>query len=90
MGRDPKSGKTIAFKPTEAMRAAVDEIADKEGITRSELVRRSMDLYKDLYEKLGGEWHEADRRSGVTGQSMGVVLASLIRAALDQERKSKK
>lgn len=89
MGRSPKKGKPIAFKPTEEMRASVEEIADKEGVGLSELARRSVDLYKDLYEKLGGDWHEADRRSGVYNKSIGTILASLVKAALEQERKSK-
>ena len=90
MGRNPKSGKPIGFKPTEAMRAFVEARADEEDVSLSEIARRAADLYRDLYEKLGGDWHEADRRAGVTGQSPGAVLATLVKAALEQERKAKK
>lgn len=90
MARSPKDGRTISVKPTEAMRAWVQARSEEQGITMSELARRAVDLARDLQDKLGADWHEVERRAGVAGQATGIVLANLIRAALEQERKAKK
>lgn len=90
MGRTPKSGQPISFKPTEAMRAFFEAMSEAEDISMSELARRSADLFRDLYERLENDWPEIERRARTNGQPIGAVLASFVRAWLEQDRKSRK
>lgn len=90
MGRIPKDGRAIVFKPTEAMRSFFETISEAQDISMSELARRSSDVYRDLYEKLGGDWHVIEQRARDTKEPIGRVLASFVRMGLEQDRKSKK
>lgn len=86
----PKKIKNLQYKLTESMRLFVERVSDEERVSMSEIGRRSAELYRELYERLGTDWHEADRRAGVTSQPIGAVIAGLVKTALEQERKSKK
>lgn len=90
MGRTPKSGQPISFKPTEAMRAFFEATSEAQDISISEVARRSADIFRDLYQRLVDEWPDIERRARQGGQSVGTVLAGLVRNALDQERKLKR
>jgi hypothetical protein len=90
MGRTPKSGQQIAFKPTKAMRAFIETLSQRNDISMSEVARRCADVYRALYEKLGGDWLEIEQRARMNEQAIGEILASLVHAGLDQERKSRK
>ena len=89
-----KKGKSkkpqIGFKAPEAMRAFVVQLAEKTNVNLSDVVREAAEVFKGLYETLeAAEWHEAKRRSAVEQRPMGVVLAGLVRAALEAEHKGK-
>lgn len=90
VSRAPKKGQPISFKPTEAMRAFFEAQRDALDISISEIARRSAELYRDLYERLGGDWVLVEHRARNRGESVGVTLSSMVRSALEQERKSRK
>jgi hypothetical protein len=63
----------------------VEERSVQEDISLSDVVRHAAEFYRDVFETLGPRWYEVLMRSAQTKQPPGVVLASLVLAALDAE-----
>lgn len=88
--RDGTPKRQIGVKFHEDMGRFFERRAAAEDADLSDIVRQAADLYRDLYEQLGDDWHEAKKRAGIADQSLGATLASIIKTVFEAERKPKK
>ena len=90
--RDDASPKTqqLTFRAEDEQRAFADARAQEDNVNRSEIVREAWDVYQALYELLGEDWYEVQKRARIARQSMGATLAALVRAALEGRSNNKK
>jgi hypothetical protein len=90
MKRDPLAPKTkyLIFRASEELRAYVIERAREDSIATSDVLRAATELHRDLHELLGADWYEVRKRAGVNKQSLGAVLAGLIRIGLQPDRRT--
>jgi hypothetical protein len=79
----------IGFRAPDELRRFVEERSKEGDVGLSDVAREAAELYRDLFEKLGPEWWEAERRAGVQRQSVGSVLAGLVKQGLEAERKKR-
>lgn len=87
--RVAKKPNQISVRLTEAMAAFLKKkspMADGQAA----LARIALETFKDIYEGLGDNWWEVVRRASASEQSPGTVVASIVRAQLEAERKAKK
>lgn len=80
--------KSVVFRVAEPLRSYALDRAKEEGVNISDVFRAATELHRDLHELLGADWYEAKKRAGISKQSLGAVLAALIRAGLQAERRN--
>lgn len=79
----------IGVRVPEGVRAFFKRRAGASKVREAEAIRRALEAYKDIYEALGDDWWEIERRANASEQPLGRVIATMAKAALEGDRKKK-
>jgi hypothetical protein len=82
--------KQVGVRVPDATRAFLKRRAAASGLTEAAMIRRALETFRDVYESLGEDWWEIDRRANSSEQAAGRIVGALAKLALDQERRPKK
>lgn len=82
--------KQVGVRVPEGTRVFLKRRAAAYGVTEAAMVRRALEAFRDIYESMGDDWWEVDRRANSSDQPAGRVVGTLAKAALEQERRQKK